>query len=226
MKHKLNQIEEISSPICRICLGEEEDRTLDPLITPCKCNGSMKHIHIGCLREWLNSKSTFKESNPPGVKTYCWKALECELCKGRFPDRIVNPEQQDQIINLISFEKPVTNYLVLESVTQQNIKIIHVLDMDSADFIKVGRGHDSQVRVTDISVSRFHALFKKSLLGDFVLEDNGSKFGTLVLVRRPQKLSRLQTNYLQIGRTLVECSIKGPSRCCSLKTLCSMGKDK
>ena len=46
----------------------------------------MKFIHIECLREWLNSKSSFKENS--AVKTYCWKALECELCKMKFPDRI------------------------------------------------------------------------------------------------------------------------------------------
>lgn len=93
LKHKDSKIEEQSIPICRICLCEEEDKHVNPLITPCKCAGTMKHIHIECLREWLNSKSSFKESTPPGVKTYCWKALECELCKVRFPDRIVNPEQ-------------------------------------------------------------------------------------------------------------------------------------
>lgn len=93
LKHKDSKIEEQSIPICRICLCEEEDKHVNPLITPCKCSGTMKHIHIECLREWLNSKSSFKESTPPGVKTYCWKALECELCKVRFPDRIVNPEQ-------------------------------------------------------------------------------------------------------------------------------------
>ncbi len=51
------------------------------------------------------------------------------------------------------------------------------------------------MRVTDISVSRFHALFKKTSLGDFVVEDNNSKFGTLVLVRRPTLLTKDQINY-------------------------------
>jgi len=98
----------------------------------------MKCIHIECLREWLNSKSSFKENN--SVKTYCWKALECELCKMRFPDRITSGGNS---IELISYDKPENEYLVLESVTQQNIKIIHVIDMDSREQIKVGRGHDS-----------------------------------------------------------------------------------
>ncbi len=52
--------------------------------------------------------------------------------------------------------------------------------MDSRSMIKVGRGHDCQVRITDISVSRLHAFFRKSTRGDFLLEDNGSKFGTLI----------------------------------------------
>lgn len=68
--------------VCRICLGEENERD-DPLISPCKCAGTMSHIHLECLREWLNSKRSKKEGDC--VKTYCWKALECELCKVRFP---------------------------------------------------------------------------------------------------------------------------------------------
>jgi pSer/pThr/pTyr-binding forkhead associated (FHA) protein len=76
--------------------------------------------------------------------------------------------------------------------------------MESNDFIKVGRGHDSEVRITDISVSRFHALIKKSLRGDYILEDNNSKFGTLVMIRRPFILNKEGTNYIQLGRTLLE----------------------
>jgi pSer/pThr/pTyr-binding forkhead associated (FHA) protein len=61
--------------------------------------------------------------------------------------------------------------------------------------IKVGRGHDCQVRITDISVSRLHAFFRKSTRGDFLLEDNGSKFGTLIQVRKPFLLSREFPNF-------------------------------
>lgn len=62
--------------------------------------------------------------------------------------------------------------------------------------IKVGRGHESSVRITDISVSRCHALIKKSNRGDFILEDNSSKFGTLVLARKPYLLCKGPTNYI------------------------------
>lgn len=46
--------------VCRICLGEENEST-DPLISPCKCAGTMSHIHLECLREWLNSKRSRKD---------------------------------------------------------------------------------------------------------------------------------------------------------------------
>ena len=40
---------------CRICL-DETDTVENPFITPCKCDGSMKFIHLSCLQEWLDSK--------------------------------------------------------------------------------------------------------------------------------------------------------------------------
>ena len=74
--------------VCRICLSDDTCKE-NPLISPCKCAGTMKMIHIDCLKEWLNSKCSIKTSE--SVKTYCWKALECELCRFRLPDRILDP---------------------------------------------------------------------------------------------------------------------------------------
>lgn len=60
----------------------------------------------------------------------------------------------------------------------------------------MGRGHDADVRATDISVSRFHACLRKTPKGYFVIEDNKSKFGSLVLVRNPLPLSLNDSNYV------------------------------
>jgi FHA domain len=100
-----------------------------------------------------------------------------KITKSRFDSNIIQPRRY---IDLLKFERPEGEFMVLESVTQQSIKIVHVIDMDAKSMIRVGRGHDCQVRITDISVSRLHAFFRKSTRGDFLLEDNGSKFGTLV----------------------------------------------
>ena len=179
--------------VCRICLGEESSGA-DPLICPCKCAGSMGHIHLECLREWLNSKKSRKESE--NVRTYCWKSLECELCKERFPGQVFadgsiisdkfymskkKMAKMGKPIEILEYELPDKDFIVLESVTLQNIRIVHVINMEQCQFIRVGRGHDADIRVTDISVSRFHARINKSLInGEFYVEDNKSKFGTLM----------------------------------------------
>jgi NAD-dependent DNA ligase len=38
---------------CKICLGGvEEESELGRLISPCKCKGTIKYVHIECLNEW------------------------------------------------------------------------------------------------------------------------------------------------------------------------------
>lgn len=72
---------------------------------------------------------------------------------------------------------------------------------------KLGRGHEADLRINDISVSRCHA-FIKFKNGKFLLEDNNSKFGTLVLVRGSTPILPNFNKAMQIGRTVVNFSIK------------------
>ena len=58
----------------------------NPLITPCKCSGSLKFIHLECLRIWLSRKENVKQS--AYVISYSWKAFHCELCKSEYNERI------------------------------------------------------------------------------------------------------------------------------------------
>jgi E3 ubiquitin-protein ligase DOA10 len=81
-------------PLCRICL-QEENETLNPLFSPCKCSGTMKYIHVNCLKEWLNSKKVSKET--PFARTYFWKTLDCELCQTVFPNTIKSSTSKKSI---------------------------------------------------------------------------------------------------------------------------------
>ena len=45
---------------CRICLGEENEDE-NELISPCKCSGTMKYIHLKCLQEWINGKKSTRD---------------------------------------------------------------------------------------------------------------------------------------------------------------------
>ena len=54
---------------CRICL-DEESSSENPMIHPCKCNGSMKFIHRNCLQTW-------RETNNRAF-------YECDICKYKY----------------------------------------------------------------------------------------------------------------------------------------------
>lgn len=90
--------------------------------------------------------------------------------------------------------------------------------MEKRKELKLGRGHESDIRIADVSISRYHATIRfvdgKSMMalanlifsfpsvtfkcpvvlvlprtfcvGEYVLEDNNSKFGTLVSLRKSQ----------------------------------------
>ena len=73
--------------------------------------------------------------------------------------------------------------------------------------VKLGRGHDSDIRVSDISVSRIHATIRYSNK-KFILEDNKSKFGTLLQVESPLCISKKKPLKVQIGRTVLSLSVK------------------
>jgi hypothetical protein len=76
--------------------------------------------------------------------------------------------------------------MVIESVTNLTTKTIHVINFDILYEVKVGRAQYAEVRITDISVSRYHAcLTLHPDLGCVTVEDNSSKFGTLKLITKP-----------------------------------------
>lgn len=86
-------------------------------------------------------------------------------------------EQQGQFILLES--------MPLDKNTSRNIHMLTVTP--SKQEFKLGRGHESEVRINDISVSRIHAVVKCRQDG-FYIEDNLSKFGTIVLMKDPLRL--------------------------------------
>lgn len=71
----------------------------------------------------------------------------------------------------------------------------------------MGRGHESEVRVNDISVSRCHAIIKYQPDGIYI-EDNRSKFGTLVLLKDTFPLELEYTSAVQVGRTVVSFTVR------------------
>jgi len=63
------------------------------------------------------------------------------------------------------------------------------------------------VRINDISVSRCHAIIKCKNDG-FYIEDNTSKFGTIILLKDKLRLKAHHTMAVQVGRTVISFTIK------------------
>lgn len=93
-----------------------------------------------------------------------------------------------------------------------NIKSIQVITLEEQNKIKLGRGHEADVRINDISVSRLHAsiIFKN---GRICIRDLQSKFGTLALIKRDLPILIEKKIQLQIGRTLLEIEGKSLKEC-------------
>lgn len=104
-----SNMSESNKTMCRICFSDECEKD-NPLISPCKCSGSMSHVHIKCLRQWLSRNENKKIG--VHVTTYVWKAFHCELCKSKLEDSYQYGKKTFQIFEIV---KPEKNYLIIES---------------------------------------------------------------------------------------------------------------
>jgi hypothetical protein len=119
-------------------------------------------------------------------------------------------------------------YMILESIKSAPAKVIHVFDLrlcngsngptdeiyEAENEFRVGRSVDTDMKIADISVSRVHSFIRVS--GNrLVVQDNGSKFGTLIKVNAPSALVNLgdiqnpkentkaySASIYQVGRTM------------------------
>ena len=200
---------------CRICYLEEETE-INPLIQPCLCSGSLKYIHLECLRKWIGTRNWTQIENNENVCIYLIKEVDCELCKNKLPDYI---RHKNKLYKIIDFKIDFKNYISFENLTldKQKNKFIYIVNLDKKKEIKIGRGHEANIILSDISVSRVHCIlnvYNKNVY----LQDNEAKYGTLVLVQtqRLNIIDNVELN-LQIGRSFINCKNKTPFRlfkCC------------
>lgn len=189
---------DLSTALCRICLleGPGED---DPLITPCACKGSIEYVHLACIRHWIRGRLNLSDA-PSG--SYFYRPLACELCKAVYPTHVQMGTERQPLVEVPTTAAP---FIVLENMVrdsqQHTTRGLHVISL-AEKVLKLGRGHESDVRIADVSISRCHATVR--FAGPhFLLEDNTSKFGTLILMKRPRLLEPSVPISFQMGRTVL-----------------------
>eukprot|EP00826_Nyctotherus_ovalis_P008400 TRINITY_DN12173_c0_g3_i1.p2 TRINITY_DN12173_c0_g3~~TRINITY_DN12173_c0_g3_i1.p2 ORF type:complete len:192 (-),score=13.40 TRINITY_DN12173_c0_g3_i1:331-906(-) len=130
---------------CRIC-GASESTAANPLVSPCKCSGSIKYVHIDCMRMWHQSKMDFRAA--PHSISYTIRRFECELCRSKFSIESVKDGVQHALVNIA---RPTScPYAMLESLADGDEKQIHIvmLNRNSAATIvlalRLRRGEEMQ----------------------------------------------------------------------------------
>ena len=184
--------------ICRVCLCEAL-HTDNPLVSVCRCSGTMRFIHIECLQQWISSRITTNVTENSIMKYL--KSIHCELCKTKLPFTIT---ANSACFDLMKGQKPQVPYLILEGLqTELREPGVYFINFLNKCSVMLGRGHESDVRIPDISVSRCHAriAYNNEV---FSIQDNYSKFGTLVMLHETVPLRNHMA--IQCGRTVMQFS--------------------
>ena len=114
----INDDDEGDEKCCRLCFSSNEnDLLLGRLFRPCRCSGTMKYIHIGCLNQW--------RAMAPTERSF----YQCDQCLYRYNvERVKWAEIVEHkntsyaitsillfismvIVGLITFKLPIANYV-------------------------------------------------------------------------------------------------------------------
>jgi len=195
--------------LCRICLDGDCDEQ-GPLIRPCGCRGSIESVHLGCLQQWIRCRMGLMDEK--GGNAYLVKQQNCDLCKQALPSHVC---LQGVKRPLVEVPQPAGPFMVLEQAARSSRAsgstgvLVATLARDGT--LTFGRSAEKAgFRVDDISISRLHAKisFRE---GKFLLEDNNSRFGTLVCMRQPYVLSQGETISIQKGGAYVSLTLRHDS---------------
>lgn len=173
---------------CRICYRNESDLS-DPLISPCKCTGSMAFIHYKCLKSCIDSKVTKKEDE--NYCSYLVKNYNCEICLSQYPKYIKYKSITYFLIDIDTSKY--NSYAICDYSLFDDSKgrLFHkgfiIFRLEEGQEVTLGRTQSNKVKLKDISVSRKHcALIKKK--DKLHIIDYGSKFGSLLYLKGKMKL--------------------------------------
>ena len=197
--------------ICELCEKKETDYINNPIIKICPCK-KCPLLHLNCFKnDYIKKDKMFYYSNKDymngTLKVVSFINFLCPICNEPYNPII---KINSHYFNILPYSFDKNNYhLVLESINFVKdgvycmMIIIFNFPNKKEEFF-LGRGHEASFKISDISISRVHA--KVYLKDDnIVIDDLGSKFGTLLLVRKNIEVSEMieKKMKIQIGRTVL-----------------------
>jgi len=197
-------------PICYMCF-DEEDTDTNPLITPCKCIGDTKYVHVECLRKWHTAEADNQICFLSSVDA------TCSVCKSTFKSDFKLKDGRHVKLFKSSLEPPYVSLLVATKHemaqrlfnTRFQLSFSTLLKPDGRNATRpllLGRSSGSDMVLDYRTVSARHAAIRFKN-GEFIFTDAGSSNGSYLYLRRPLELSSSQSVQFRLGRSMISMKV-------------------
>ena len=198
------------SPVCYMCFDEENSET-NPLITPCKCSGDTKYVHVDCLRKWHTAEADNQICFLSSVDA------TCSVCKSTFKSDFKLKDGRHVKLFKSSLEPPYVSLLVATKHemaqrlfnTRFQLSFSTLLKPDGRNAtrpLQLGRSSGSDMVLDYRTVSARHASIRFKN-GEFIFADAGSSNGSYLYLRRPLELSPSQSVQFRLGRSMISMKV-------------------
>lgn len=198
------------APTCYMCF-DEEDSLNNPMITPCKCLGDTRYVHVDCLRKWHTAEADNQVCFLSSVDA------TCSVCKTTF--RSDFKLKDGRLVKLFksSLEPPYVSLLVATKHemaqrlfnTRFQLSFSTLLKPDGRNGTRpllLGRSSGSDMVLDYRTVSARHATIRFKN-GDFLFTDAGSSNGSYLYLRRPVELNSSQSVQFRLGRSMISMKV-------------------
>jgi len=198
------------NPICYMCF-DEEDTDENPMITPCKCSGDTKYVHVECLRKWHTAEADNQICFLSSVDA------TCSVCKSTFKSDFKLRDGRHVKLFKSSLEPPYVSLLVATKHemaqrlfnTRFQLSFNTLLKPDGRNATRpllLGRSSGSDMVLDYRTVSARHAAIRFKN-GEFIFTDAGSSNGSYLYLRRPLELSPSQPVQFRLGRSMISMKV-------------------
>lgn len=198
------------APVCYMCF-DEEDTEENPLITPCKCLGDTRYVHVSCLRKWHTAEADNQICFLSSVDA------TCSVCKSTFKSDFKLKDGRTMKLFKSSLEPPYVSLLVATKHemaqrlfnTRFQLSFSTLLKPDGRNATRpllLGRSSGSDMVLDYRTVSARHASIRFKN-GEFVFTDAGSSNGSYLYLRRPVELTASQPVQFRLGRSMISMKV-------------------
>jgi hypothetical protein len=197
-------------PTCYMCF-DDEDTAENPMITPCKCLGDTRYVHVNCLRKWHTAEADNQICFLSSVDA------TCSVCKSSF--RSDFKLKDGRVVKLFksSLEPPYVSLLVATKHemaqrlfnTRFQLSFSTLLKPDGRNGTRpllLGRSSGSDMVLDYRTVSARHATIRFKN-GEFIFTDAGSSNGSYLYLRRPVELTASQSVQFRLGRSMISMKV-------------------